>query len=42
MPRVDPLDAKEKTYLQELVRNIHLNPLRDGVIPNLKILDSYR
>lgn len=34
--------CQEETYLRELVRYIHLNPLRAGVVPNLPALNSYR
>jgi putative transposase len=33
--------CEEDVYLQELVRYIHLNPLRAGLVPNLKELGSY-
>ena len=34
--------CQENTYLLELVRYIHLNPLRAGIVPDLKSLDGYR
>jgi REP element-mobilizing transposase RayT len=33
--------CQEDTYLLELVRYIHLNPLRAGLVTDLKALDSY-
>ena len=33
--------CQEDAYLSELVRYIHLNPLRAGVVPDLKTLDMY-
>lgn len=33
--------CQEDAYLKELVRYIHLNPLRAGVVPDLKSLDRY-
>jgi putative transposase len=30
----------EQTYLLELVRYIHLNPLQAGIVPDLKALDK--
>lgn len=33
--------CQEDTYLTELVRYIHLNPLRAGLVTDLKILDRY-
>lgn len=33
--------CQEQTYLLELVRYIHLNPLRAGIIQDLKALDKY-
>ena len=32
---------QEDAYLQELVRYIHLNPLRAGLVPNVVALNSY-
>lgn len=34
--------CQEEPYLQELVRYIHLNPLRARLVPDLETLDSYR
>jgi len=34
--------CEESPYLLELVRYIHLNPLRAGVVKDLKALDEYR
>ena len=34
--------CQEDTYLKELIRYIHLNPLRASIVPNMKALDSYR
>jgi len=34
--------CQEDTYLLELVRYIHLNPLRAGIVNNLRTLDKYR
>jgi hypothetical protein len=33
--------CQEQTYLLELVRYIHLNPLRAGIVPDLNALDKY-
>lgn len=33
--------CQEETYLLELIRYIHLNPLRAGVVDSLKALDRY-
>jgi len=33
--------CQEDNYLKELVRYIHLNPLRAGLVPDLKSLDRY-
>lgn len=33
--------CEEDVYLLELVRYIHLNPLRAGLVPDLEALDSY-
>ena len=33
--------CEEDAYLLELVRDIHLNPLRAGLVPDLATLDSY-
>ena len=34
--------CQEDPYLKELVRYIHLNPLRAGIVPDLNELDGYR
>lgn len=34
--------CQEDAYLQELVRYIHLNPLRAGLVKDLNALDKYR
>jgi putative transposase len=39
--RYKSIVCQEETYLQELVRYIHLNPLRAGVVPHLAELNSY-
>ena len=33
--------CEEETYLRELVRYIHLNPLRAGIVKDIKALNSY-
>jgi len=33
--------CQEDPYLKELVRYIHLNPLRAGLVPDMKTLDTY-
>jgi hypothetical protein len=33
--------CQEETYLRELVRYIHLNPLRAGLVEDIKTLDQY-
>ena len=33
--------CQEETYLRELVRYIHLNPLRAGLVQDMKALDRY-
>jgi REP element-mobilizing transposase RayT len=33
--------CQEDTYLMELVRYIHLNPLRAGIVPDLKVLSGF-
>ena len=33
--------CQEETYLRELVRYVHLNPLRAGLVEDMKALDSY-
>jgi putative transposase len=39
--RYKSIVCQEETYLEELVRYIHLNPLRAGVVPDLAVLNSY-
>ena len=39
--RYKSIVCQEETFLQELVRYIHLNPLRAGVVPHLAALNSY-
>jgi REP element-mobilizing transposase RayT len=39
--RYKSIVCQEDAYLQELVRYIHLNPLRSGMVPNLAVLNSY-
>jgi hypothetical protein len=39
--RYKSIVCQEETYLQELVRYIHLNPLRARVVPHLAALNSY-
>ena len=39
--RYKSIVCQEDIYLQELVRYIHLNPLRAGIVPNLASLNSY-
>jgi len=39
--RYKSIVCQEETYLQELIRYIHLNPLRAGVVPDLATLNSY-
>ncbi len=34
--------CQDDPYMKELVRYIHLNPLRAGIVPDLNKLDSYR
>jgi putative transposase len=34
--------CQEDLYLRELVRYIHLNPLRAALVPDLSVLDKYR
>ena len=34
--------CQEETYLLELVRYIHLNPIRAGIVPTLEMLRDYR
>jgi putative transposase len=40
--RFKSIVCQENVYLKELVRYIHLNPLRAGVVPNLRGLNTYR
>ena len=39
--RYKSIVCEEETYFQELVRYIHLNPLRAGLVPDLERLDRY-
>ena len=39
--RYKSIVCQEEAYLQELVRYIHLNPLRAGVVPDLAALNRY-
>ena len=39
--RFKSIVCQEETYLKELVRYIHLNPIRAGLVPNLEKLDKY-
>ncbi|MCD6296215.1 MAG: transposase, partial [Deltaproteobacteria bacterium] len=39
--RYKSIICQEDAYLQELVRYIHLNPLRAKIVVDLKALDSY-
>ena len=39
--RYKPILCQEETYLLELVRYIHLNPLRTGLVTDLSQLDKY-
>jgi putative transposase len=39
--RYKSIVCEENTYLLELIRYIHLNPLRAGLVANLKELESY-
>lgn len=39
--RYKSMVCEEETYLLELVRYIHLNPLRAGLVDNLEVLASY-
>lgn len=38
---INSIVCEEETYLLELVRYIHLNPLRAGLVDNLEVLDKY-
>jgi len=40
--RFKSIVCQEDVYLKELVRYIHLNPLRGGVVPHLRGLNMYR
>ena len=40
--RFKSIVCQEDAYLQELVRYIHLNPLRAGIVSDLKGLNSYQ
>jgi len=40
--RYKSIVVEEDTYLQELARYIHLNPLRAGLVRDLTVLDRYR
>ncbi|NQT55711.1 MAG: transposase [Desulfobacteraceae bacterium] len=40
--RFKSIICQEDVYLNELVRYIHLNPLRAGIVPNLVKLNGYR
>lgn len=39
--RYKSIVCDEEAYLLELVRYIHLNPLRAGIVPNVDVLDRY-
>jgi REP element-mobilizing transposase RayT len=39
--RYKSIICEEDTYLLELIRYIHLNPLRAGIVPDLEALDDY-
>ncbi len=39
--RFKSIVCQEDTYLKELVRYIHLNPIRAGLVPDLEKLDKY-
>jgi len=39
--RYKSIICQEDTYLKELIRYIHLNPLRAGIVPGIKELNSY-
>ena len=39
--RYKSIICQEDAYLQELVRYIHLNPLRAKIVDDLKVLDRY-
>ena len=40
--RFKSIVCQEDVYLKELVRYIHLNPIRAGLVPNLRRLNTYR
>jgi len=40
--RFKSIVCQEDVYLKELVRYIHLNPVRAGLVPDLNKLDTYR
>jgi REP element-mobilizing transposase RayT len=40
--RYKSIVTQDQNYVQELVRYVHLNPLRAGVCRSLRVLDSYR
>lgn len=39
--RYKSIVGEEELYLLELVRYIHLNPLRAGLVPDMDALDRY-
>jgi len=39
--RYKSIVCQEDTYLKELVRYIHLNPVRSGIVPGIKELNTY-
>ena len=39
--RYKPIVCQESAYLKELVRYIHLNPVRAGIVPGIKNLNRY-
>jgi REP element-mobilizing transposase RayT len=39
--RYKSIICQEETYFKELVRYLHLNPLRAGIVPSLARLESY-
>jgi putative transposase len=40
--RYKSIICQEDAYLKELVRYIHLNPLRAGIVPNVELLERFR
>jgi len=40
--RYKSIVCEEDAYLLELVRYIHLNPLRAGLVPSMRKLDTYK